>query len=75
MLRRAVNRLKNHLLRATIYTGIAYILTVALLILNLLLDNNLLCLAITLIMAVVIIVVFSDYISVAKGENFHHRLT
>lgn len=61
-------------LRAAIYTGIAYIFTVALLIMPyLLLDNYLLCLAITLIMAVMIIAVFNGYISVAKGENFRRR--
>jgi len=63
-------------LRAAIYTGIAYILTVALLIIPyLILDNYLLCLAISLIIAVMIIAVFNYYISVAKGENFRRRFT
>jgi VIT1/CCC1 family predicted Fe2+/Mn2+ transporter len=63
-------------LQAAIYTGITYILTVALLILPyLLLDNYLVCLAITLTVAVMIIAGFNYYISVAKDENFRHRFT
>jgi len=63
-------------LRAAIYTGITYILTVALLILPyLLLENYLLCLLITLVVAVMIIAGFNFYISVAKDENFLHRFT
>lgn len=61
-------------MRAAIYTGIAYILTVALLIMPyLLLDSYLLCLVIALIVAVAIIALFNYYISVAKGENFRRR--
>lgn len=60
--------------RAAIYTGIAYIITVALLVLPyLLFENYILDLAITLIIAVVIIAVFNYYISVAKGESFRAR--
>lgn len=60
--------------RAAIYTGIAYIVTVALLVLPyLLFDNYILDLIITLIIAVVIIAVFNYYISVAKGESFRAR--
>ena len=60
--------------RAAIYTGIAYIVTVALLVLPyLLFENYILDLAITLIIAVVIIAVFNYYISVAKGESFRAR--
>lgn len=60
--------------RAAIYTGIAYIITVALLVLPyLLFENYILDLAITLIVAVVIIAVFNYYISVAKGESFRAR--
>jgi VIT1/CCC1 family predicted Fe2+/Mn2+ transporter len=60
--------------RASIYTGIAYIITVTLLILPyLLLKNYLLCLAICLVTAVVIIAAFNYYVSVAKGENFRRR--
>jgi VIT1/CCC1 family predicted Fe2+/Mn2+ transporter len=60
--------------RASIYTGIAYILTVTLLILPyLLLGNEYLALGIALTTAVVIIAGFNYYIAVAKGENFRRR--
>ena len=60
--------------RAAIYTGIAYIFTVALLVLPyLLFENYILDLIITLITAVIIIAVFNYYISVAKGESFRER--
>ncbi len=60
--------------RAAIYTGIAYIITVALLVLPyLLFANYILDLIITLTTAVVIIAVFNYYISVAKGESFRAR--
>lgn len=66
----------KHPVRAAVYTGIAYILTVTLLILPyLLLNNEYLCLAISLITAVLIIAIFNYYISVAKGENFRRRFT
>jgi VIT1/CCC1 family predicted Fe2+/Mn2+ transporter len=60
--------------RAAIYTGIAYIITVALLVLPyLLFENYILDLIITLTTAVLIIAVFNYYISVAKGESFRAR--
>jgi VIT1/CCC1 family predicted Fe2+/Mn2+ transporter len=60
--------------RAAIYTGIAYIFTVALLILPfLLLENEYICLAISLATSVVIIAIFNFYISVAKDEPFGKR--
>jgi len=60
--------------KAALYTGVAYIITVALLILPyLLLKNVFLCLAIVLVTAIIIIAVFNYYISVAKGENFRKR--
>ena len=66
----------KHPVRAAIYTGIAYIITVALLVLPyLLFDNYILDLAITLTIAVLIIAVFNYYISVAKGESFRARFT
>jgi len=59
---------------AAVYTGIAYILTVTLLILPyLLFSNYYLDLAISLVTAVLIIAVFNYYISVAKGESFRAR--
>jgi VIT1/CCC1 family predicted Fe2+/Mn2+ transporter len=61
-------------IRAAIYTGIAYIVTVALLILPyLLLDNKFLCLGISLATSVLIIAVFNFYISVAKTQPFGKR--
>lgn len=66
----------KHPIRAAVYTGIAYILTVTLLILPyLLLENEYLCLAISLTTAVLIIAAFNYYISVARGENFRRRFT
>jgi vacuolar iron transporter family protein len=66
----------KHPVRAAIYTGIAYISTVTLLVLPyLLFEDYILDLVITLITAVVIIAVFNYYISVAKGESFRARFT
>jgi VIT1/CCC1 family predicted Fe2+/Mn2+ transporter len=61
--------------RAAIYTGIAYIITVALLVLPYLLmpEQFYLDLVIALTTAVIIIAVFNYYISVAKGESFRER--
>lgn len=65
---------EKHPVKAAIYTGIAYIITVALLILPyLLLKNVFVCLAITLATAVIIIAMFNFYISVAKGDQFRRR--
>ncbi|RJP53358.1 MAG: rubrerythrin family protein [Anaerolineaceae bacterium] len=65
---------QKHPVRAAVYTGIAYITTVTLLILPyLLLENYYLDLAIALTTAVVIIAIFNYYISVAKGESFRER--
>jgi VIT1/CCC1 family predicted Fe2+/Mn2+ transporter len=64
----------KHPVRAAIYTGIAYIITVALLVLPyLLFENYILDLVIALTTAVIIIAVFNYYISVAKGEPFRAR--
>lgn len=61
-------------LRASIYTGIAYVVTVALLILPfLLLHNAYIALAISLATSVVIIALFNYYISIAKGLPFGKR--
>jgi VIT1/CCC1 family predicted Fe2+/Mn2+ transporter len=60
--------------RAAVYTGIAYILTVALLIAPyLLLGNYFIDLAIALGTAVVIIAAFNYYVSVARGGSFRAR--
>ena len=63
-------------LKASLYTGAAYIVTVLLLILPyLLIDNYYLCLAVTLAVAVAIIAVFNYYIAVAKDEPFKQRFS
>lgn len=65
---------EKHPLKASLYTGVAYILTVTILILPyLILDNYYLCLAFALISAVLIIAIFNYYISVAKDEPFRRR--
>jgi len=61
----------KHPVRAAIYTGIAYIVTVALLILPYLLVNNeIIALAITLTTSVIIIAVFNFYTAVAQNKKF-----
>jgi VIT1/CCC1 family predicted Fe2+/Mn2+ transporter len=57
--------------RASVFTGIAYIITVFLLIFPyLIFDNYFVCLAITLLVAVFIIYIFNYYISVTKDLSF-----
>jgi VIT1/CCC1 family predicted Fe2+/Mn2+ transporter len=64
----------KHPVRAAIYTGIAYIITVFLLVLPyLLIENYIVDLVITMTIAVLIIAVFNYYISVAKDEPFRAR--
>jgi VIT1/CCC1 family predicted Fe2+/Mn2+ transporter len=61
-------------LKAALYTGTAYIVTVIILILPyLILENYFLCLAIALTEAVLIIAVFNYYVSVAKDQPFRAR--
>jgi VIT1/CCC1 family predicted Fe2+/Mn2+ transporter len=65
---------EKHPVRASIYTGSAYMVTVILLILPyLLLDNYYLCLACALAGAVMIIAFFNYYVSVAQDEPFKER--
>jgi len=65
---------KKHPVKASIYTGIAYIITVMFLILPYLLLNNLyLSLILTLAIAIIIIFIFNFYISIAQDENFKSR--
>lgn len=65
----------KHPVRAAVYTGIAYIITVTLLTLPYLLspETYLLDLIIALTTGVIIIAVFNYYISVAKDESFRAR--
>lgn len=61
-------------LKAAVYTGIAYIGTVLLLVMPyLLLANPLISLAITLFFAILIIVAFTYYIAVVRDMPFKHR--
>lgn len=60
--------------KSALYTGMAYIITVMLLILPfLLLTSKFIALVITLVTAVFIIFIFNYYISVAKDLNFKAR--
>lgn len=61
-------------IKASVYTGIAYIFTVIVLILPYLVFSNIyVCLSLTLTAAVGIIAVFNYYISVAKDLDFRER--
>jgi VIT1/CCC1 family predicted Fe2+/Mn2+ transporter len=63
-------------LTAALYTGVAYIGTVVLLILPyLLLDHYLVALALTLGIAIFIILAFNYYVAVARGLSFVKRFT
>lgn len=63
-------------LKAALYTGTAYFLTVLLLILPYFtFDNYILCFAITLLLAILVIMTFTFYISVAKDLPFKRRFT
>jgi VIT1/CCC1 family predicted Fe2+/Mn2+ transporter len=60
--------------RAAVYTGTAYVVTVVVLILPyLLLENYVLSLACTLVAALTIIALFTYYIAVARDEPFKRR--
>jgi VIT1/CCC1 family predicted Fe2+/Mn2+ transporter len=64
----------QHPLKAAFYTGVAYVVTVVLLILPfLVLPNFYVSLACTLLTAVIIIALFNFYISVAKDLPFKRR--
>ena len=61
-------------IKSSIYTGVAYIVTVILLILPyMLIANYFICLAFTLGIAMLIIFFFNYYISVAKDYSFKRR--
>jgi VIT1/CCC1 family predicted Fe2+/Mn2+ transporter len=61
-------------LRSSIYTGIAYLITVVFLIMPyLIFSHYLVCLAVTLIIALLIILAFNYYLSVAKDYDFKKR--
>jgi VIT1/CCC1 family predicted Fe2+/Mn2+ transporter len=61
-------------LKAAIYTGIAYIFTVLILVLPYLIHKNyMICLIWTLVNAILVIAAFNFYIAVVKGLNFARR--
>jgi VIT1/CCC1 family predicted Fe2+/Mn2+ transporter len=63
-------------LKSSLYTGTAYIVTVILLVLPYLLFNHyLVCLGITIGVAILIIFVFNYYIAVARDLDFKKRFT
>jgi len=61
---------------SALYTGIAYVFTVIILIVPYFLFNHyLVCLGITILLAILIIFLFNFYISVAKDYDFNKRFT
>lgn len=65
----------KHPVKAAIYTGIAYIITVAALVAPfILIENVLIALGVMLAMALMIIALFNYYYSVARGESFRKDL-
>jgi VIT1/CCC1 family predicted Fe2+/Mn2+ transporter len=61
-------------IKSAMYTGIAYVFTVAILVLPyLLLNNPFISLGVCLLSAVLIILVFNFYVSVAKDTGFKRR--
>ncbi|MFH8080343.1 MAG: VIT1/CCC1 transporter family protein [Candidatus Aenigmatarchaeota archaeon] len=61
-------------LKSSIYTGVAYIFTVFILILPYFLFENIYyCLTFTLINAIIVIFIFNFYVSIAKDLNFKYR--
>lgn len=60
--------------KASIYTGVVYMITVFMLVLPyLLLSNALLSLGVTILIAIIVIFMFTFYTSVAQDLNFKHR--
>lgn len=73
---RAENEPNKNALKAAIYTGIAYVITVVVLILPFVLLSNVYWgLGICLFGALVIIAIFNYYYSVVKTESFKRRFT
>ena len=62
--------------KSALYTGVAYIFTVILLILPyFIIANYILCLVMTIVIAILIIAIFNYYISVARDLPFRRRFT
>lgn len=67
---------KKRPVKAAVYTGIAYLITVATLVAPFILISNVIAaLGVMLAMALLIIALFNYYYSVARGESFHKRFT
>ena len=67
---------EKHPVKASVYTGIAYLITVIALVAPfLLLKNALMALGVMLAVALLIIALFNYYYSVARGESFRRRFT
>jgi len=65
---------KQSPMKSAVYTGVAYIITVTFLVLPyLFFENFIVCLLLTILLAILIIALFNFYISVAKGYNFKKR--
>ncbi|QHI68575.1 VIT1/CCC1 transporter family protein [Tichowtungia aerotolerans] len=65
---------EKHPAKASVYTGVAYIFTVIILIIPyLIFQNYFVCLGVTLALGIGIIAAFNYYISVAKDLNFRKR--
>ena len=63
-------------IKSAVYTGIAYIVTVILLIAPyLIITNYMVCLGATIVIALLIILIFNFYVSVAKDYSFKKRFT
>lgn len=66
----------KHPIKAAVYTGIAYLITVVTLVAPfILIGNVLVALGVMLLMALIIIALFNYYYSVARGESFRKRFT
>ena len=66
----------KHPVKAAVYTGIAYIITVVALVMPfILISNVIVALGVMLLMALLIIALFNYYYSVARGESFKKRFT
>lgn len=64
----------KHPVKAAVYTGIAYIITVvALVVPFIFIENVLIALGLMLVMALTIIALFNYYYAVARGESFKKR--
>ncbi|MBI5037670.1 MAG: VIT1/CCC1 transporter family protein [Candidatus Kerfeldbacteria bacterium] len=64
----------RHPVRASLYTGVAYVMTVVVLILPFFfLENPFVALAISLSAALLIIALFNYYVSIAQGYSFRKR--